>query len=189
MKQAATASQTVGPYFDIGLTKYSVPDLAGPGIEGERVTIQGRVLDGDSKPVNDALIELWQANASGRYAHPEDAQDKRLQQGFKGFGRAGTDDSGAFRFTTIKPGRVPGPHGGLQAPHIVVAVFMRGLLKHLVSRIYFPDEANNAEDPILRLVEPERRATLIATKVPGRDGLLEWNVICSGQNETVFFDY
>ena len=94
MKQAATASQTVGPYFDIGLTKYSVPDLAGRGIEGERVTIQGRVLDGDSKPVNDALIELWQANASGKYAHPEDAQDKPLQQGFKGFGRAGTDDNG-----------------------------------------------------------------------------------------------
>ena len=189
MKQSATASQTVGPYFDIGLTKYSVPDLARPGIGGERVTIQGRVLDGDGNPINDALIELWQANAGGKYDHPEDAQDKPLQQGFKGFGRAGTDANGAFRFTTIKPGRVPGPHGGLQAPHIVAAVFMRGLLKHLVSRIYFPDEPGNAEDPVLRLVEPERRSTLIAANAPGCEDVLQWNVICSGANETVFFDY
>lgn len=189
MKRPATASQTVGPYFDIGLTKYNVPDLAGPGTEGERITIQGRVLDADGNPVNDALIELWQANAGGRYAHPEDTQNKPLQQGFKGFGRAGTDDGGAFRFSTIRPGRVPGPHGGLQAPHIVVAVFMRGLLKHLVSRIYFPDEPSNAEDPVLRLVEAERRPTLIAANVPGSKGVFEWNVVCAGANETVFFDY
>lgn len=189
MKRPATASQTVGPYFDIGLTKYSVSDLASPEVEGKRITLQGRVLDGDGRPIDDALIELWQANAEGKYAHPEDTQNKPLTQGFKGFGRVGTDDDGGFRFTTIKPGRVPGPTGTLQAPHIVVAVFMRGLLKHLVSRIYFPDEPGNAEDPILQLVEPGRRATLIATSVPGRNGVLEWNVICSGANETVFFDY
>lgn len=189
LKQPVTASQTVGPFFDIGLAKYSVADLARPEIEGQRVTIQGRVLDGDGHPVNDALIELWQANANGKYAHPEDTQDKPLQQGFKGFGRVGTDDRGGFRFTTIKPGRVPGPSGTLQAPHIAVAVFMRGLLKHLVTRIYFPDDPANAEDPILRLVEPKRRATLIAASLPGSNRVFEWNVICSGANETVFFDY
>ena len=189
MKLQATASQTVGPFFDIGLTKYSVPNLAGQAVEGQRVTIQGRVLDGDGSPVNDALIEVWQANAHGRYSHPEDTQDKPLQRGFKGFGRVATGGDGAFQFTTIKPGAVPGPHGSLQAPHIVVAVFMRGLLKHVVSRIYFPNDPRNAEDPVLRLVEPERRLTLVATKVPGNEGVLEWNVICSGQNETVFFDY
>ena len=189
MKQPATASQTVGPFFDIGLTKYSVSDLARPEVEGQRLTVQGRVLDGDGQPINDALIELWQANAHGKYAHPEDTQDKPLEQDFKGFGRIATDDRGGFRFNTIKPGRVPDPSGTLQAPHIAVAVFMRGLLKHLVTRIYFPDEPANAEDPILRLVEPDRRATLIATNVPGRDHELEWNVICSGANETAFFDY
>ena len=115
---------------------------------GEQIAIQGRVLDGDGKPVNDALVEIWQANAHGKYAHPEDKQGKPLEAGFKGFGRSATDENGAFRFKTIKPGRVPGPGGALQAPHIAVTVFMRGLLKHLVSRIYFPDEPANADDPV-----------------------------------------
>jgi protocatechuate 3,4-dioxygenase, alpha subunit len=189
MTLPATASQTVGPFFHIGLTKLSVSDLAAPEVGGKRVTIQGRVLDGDGNPISDALIELWQANQHGKYEHPEDAQAKPLQRGFKGFGRIATNGAGEFRFATIKPGRVPGPAGTLQAPHIVVAVFMRGLLKHLVSRIYFPDEPANTDDPILLLVEPERRATLIATNAPGREGALEWNVVCSGENETVFFDY
>ncbi|MEO8164876.1 MAG: protocatechuate 3,4-dioxygenase subunit alpha, partial [Betaproteobacteria bacterium] len=125
-------------------------------------------------------------NAQGKYAHPDDAQEKALTPGFRGFGRVPTDEHGAFRFTTIKPGSVPGPHGLPQAPHLAVAVFMRGLLIHLVTRLYFPGEAENADDPILKLVPAERRQTLIATK--SGDGL-EWNVILQGKHETVFFDY
>ncbi len=184
----ATASQTVGPFFHVGLGWLTIEKLAGPGVSGERVTIEGRVLDGDGKPVPDAMIEIWQANAHGKYAHLEDNQDKPREPGFKGFGRVATDDDGAFRFTTIKPGRVPGPAGQLQAPHIVVSVFMRGLLKHLVTRLYFPDEPSNADDPILNRIEPTRRATLIAKKVGGRDGVVVWNVILQGDGETVFFD-
>lgn len=187
MSLQATASQTVGPYFSIGLTKLNNDNLAGPEVTGQRVTIQGRVLDGDGKPVNDAMIEIWQANAHGKYAHPEDTQDKPLEPGFKGFGRVPTDDNGAFRFTTIKPGRVPGPGGATQAPHLVVGVFMRGLLKRLVTRIYFPDEPGNADDPILKLVPAERRQTVIARK-SATAGVLEWNIIVQGKEETVFFD-
>jgi len=188
MKLVPTGSQTVGPFFHIGLTRMLIPEVAPPGAEGQRITIQGRVLDADQKPIPDALIETWQANLHGKYAHPEDLQDKPLQKGFLGFGRVATDDEGGFSLHTIKPGRVPGPGGALQAPHIEVAVFMRGLLKSLVTRIYFPDEPANAEDHVLGLVEPGRRETLLARSVAGRDGVLEWNVVCSGDNETVFFD-
>ncbi|MBI4413896.1 MAG: protocatechuate 3,4-dioxygenase subunit alpha [candidate division NC10 bacterium] len=184
----ATASQTVGPFFQLILDWLTLDTLAGPGVSGERVTIEGRVLDGDGEPVQDAMIEIWQANAHGRYAHPEDRPDTPREPGFNGFGRVGTGEDGAFRFSTIKPGRVPGPAGRLQAPHLVVSVFMRGLLKRLVTRLYFPDEPSNADDPILNLVEPTRRATLIARRVTGRDGVLEWNVILQGEGETVFFD-
>jgi protocatechuate 3,4-dioxygenase, alpha subunit len=186
MSLRATTSQTVGPYLHIGLTWLNVDNLAGPGVTGERVTIEGRVLDGDEMPVTDGMIETWQANAHGKYAHPDDTQEKPLESGFTGFGRVPTDEKGAFRLTTIKPGRVPGPDGSLQAPHLVITVFMRGLLKHLVTRMYFPDEPSNADDPILRLVEPTRRATLLARKVA--DGVLEWNVVLQGDGETVFFD-
>lgn len=186
MSLPATASQTVGPFFHIGLEKLSIADLAKAAASGEKVSIQGRVLDGDGKPVNDALIEIWQADAQGKYAPADDVPDKPLVTGFKGFGRVATGDNGEFRFVTIKPGRVPGQRGALQAPHLVVAVFMRGLLKHLVTRMYFPGEAGNDEDVVLALVPKERRATLVAK--PVGDGALEWNVILQGQDETVFFD-
>jgi protocatechuate 3,4-dioxygenase alpha subunit len=189
MKLVATGNQTVGPFFHIGLTQMLIPSVAGPEVEGARVTIRGRVLDADQQPIPDALVETWQANAHGKYAHPEDTQEKPLQKGFVGLGRVATDDEGTFSLTTIKPGRVPGPGGVLQAPHLNVAVLMRGLLRHLVTRLYFPDEPNNEEDPILRLVEPGRRATLIAKSTPGRPGNLEWTVVTGGENETVFFDY
>src|SRR5436190_8959483 len=133
--------------------------------------------------------EIWQANSVGKYAHPEDTQKKGLERGFRGFGRVPTDARGAFRFSTIKPGRVPGPGGKLQAPHLVVSVFMRGLLKHLATRIYFPDDAANTKDPILGLVPAARRNTLVAKRIAGRKGLLEWNVILQGRGETVFFDF
>lgn len=188
MSLQATTSQTVGPYFSIGLTRLKTVDLAGPGISGERITIEGRVLDGDRKPVSDAMIEIWQANSHGKYAHPEDDQKKPLEPGFQGFGRIPVDENGRFSFTTIKPGAVPGPNGNPQAPHIAVSVFMRGLLRRLVTRIYFPDEPANAGEFVLNLVAPERRATLIAKKSVKQIGTLEWNVILQGPDETVFFD-
>jgi protocatechuate 3,4-dioxygenase alpha subunit len=183
----ASGHQTVGPYLHIGLEWLTTRDIAGKGIKGERVAIAGRLIDGDGNGVNDGLIEIWQANAEGKYAHPEDTQKKPIEKGWRGFGRIPTDANGGFRFTTIKPGRVPGPGATLQAPHLVVAVFMRGMLKHLATRIYFPDEAAaNAEDPILKLVPAARRATLI----PQKNGkALEWDIVLQGKNETVFFDF
>jgi protocatechuate 3,4-dioxygenase, alpha subunit len=190
MTLRATTSQTVGPFFSIGMERLNCAELAGPGVEGERVTIEGRVLDADGVGVPDAIIELWQANSHGKYVHPEDLQDKPVEAGFQGYGRIPTDEDGKFRFTTIKPGAVPGPgpDGKLQAPHIAVSVFMRGLMRRVVTRIYFPDEAGNAEDFALGLVEARRRGTLIARRVPGVEGLLRWDVIMQGAGETVFFD-
>lgn len=187
MSLHASTSQTIGPFLRIGLEWMVIEDLALPGVAGQSVRIEGRVLDGDGKPVNDAAVEIWQANSHGKYASPEDPQDKPLDPGFRGYGRSLTDDAGAFRFRTIKPGRVPGPEGKLQAPHLCVTLFMRGLLKQLVTRIYFPDEPSNADDPVLNLVPAQRRSTLIAKKA-GED-MLEWNVILQGKNETVFFDF
>lgn len=188
MSLQATTSQTVGPYFKIGLRWLNRDNLVGEGVSGERVTMQGRVFDGDGVPVPDAILEIWQANAHGRYAHPEDTQDKPLEPGFKGYGRVAVSDEGLFRFATIKPGPVPGPDGNEQAPHLVVSVFMRGVLRRLVTRIYFPDEPRNAADVILNLVEPARRSTLVAKKTAGGPGTLEWNVVLQGPDETVFFD-
>jgi protocatechuate 3,4-dioxygenase, alpha subunit len=183
----ASGSQTVGPYLHIGLTWLNKDRIAGPGVKGERVVIQGRVLDGEGVGVNDALVEIWQANAAGKYAHPEDRQKKALAKGFRGFGRIPTDAKGRFRFSTIKPGRVPGPDGKLQAPHLSVTVFMRGMLKHLSTRIYFPDESANAQDALLKLVPAARRGTLVARRKA--KGLLEWDVVLQGRDETVFFDF
>ena len=182
MSAGITPSQTVGPFFHIGTADLVRAEIAGPDVAGERVTLAGRVLDGNGAPVDDALVEVWQADAEGRY--PVEGAGP----GFQGFGRVATDDNGAFRFTSIKPGRVPGPGGQLQAPHLAVAVFMRGLLRHLVTRVYFPDDPANADDPVLQSVPAERRATLVA-RTGGGAGALEWNVILQGQDETVFFDY
>jgi protocatechuate 3,4-dioxygenase, alpha subunit len=183
----ATTSQTVGPFFTIGLSRLSNVDLSGPAVSGEKITIAGRVLDGDGKPVPDALLEIWQANSHGKYTHPEDNQNKPLDDGFQGYGRIGVDENGGFLFTTVKPGPVPGPDGKMQASHIAVSVFARGLLLRLVTRIYFPEEAANSDDYVLNLVEPGRRGTLIARKTAVQ-GALEWNVILQGADETVFFD-
>lgn len=188
MSLHTTASQTVGPFFRIGLEPMYIPVIAGPEVPGEHVTIRGRVLDGDGNPVPDAVIETWQADAEGRYATAEDAHDAGRSR-FLGFGRAPTDEQGVFSLTTIKPGRVPGPDGGSrQAPHLVVLVFMRGLLRHLVTRMYFPCETANDDDPVLRLVPPERRQTLIAQPSPEESGVLLWDIHLHGDDETVFFD-
>ena len=184
-----TPSQTVGPYLHIGLDWLIATELAGPdvsGISGERIVIQGRLLDADGTPVPDGMIEIWQANAHGRYAHPEDQRDLPLEKNFHGFGRTPTDANGGFRFSTIKPGRVPAANGQMQAPHIMVSVFARGLLKQLVTRIYFSGD-DHANDPVMALVPASRRASLIAQ--PGNQDVLEWNIVLGGgANETVFFD-
>jgi protocatechuate 3,4-dioxygenase alpha subunit len=184
----ATTSQTVGPFFDIGLQRFGCADLTGPGVSGERIEIEGRVLDGDGIPVPDAVLEIWQANADGKYAHPEDTQAKPIEPAFRGYGRIATDEQGRFRIVTIKPGPVPGPKGSMQAPHIAVSVFMRGLLKRLVTRIYFPDDVRHANDPVLALVDPQRRPTLIAKTTAADASSLHWDVILQGPDETVFFD-
>ncbi len=187
MSLLLTAAQTVGPFVSIGFEKASVPDVAPAGVAGERVVITGKIVDGDGLPVTDAVIETWQANSYGKYAHPDDAQEKLLEENFKGFGRVLTDAQGGFRLTTVKPGTVAGPDGKEQAPHITVVIFMRGLLKQLMTRIYFADEAANASDAVLSRVPMARRATLMAAK--SADGSLQWNVHLQGPNETVFFDY
>lgn len=188
MSLPATTSQTVGPFFSIGLKSLYVDNLVGEGVAGQKIEIVGRVLDAEGQAIPDAILELWQANAHGKYIHPDDTQEKPTESGFSGFGRIPTAEDGTFRFITIKPGQVPGPDGKLQAPHIVVSVFMRGLLRRLVTRIYFPDEPSNRDDFALNLVEPARRNTLIARKSATGDKQFEWNIAMQGPDETVFFD-
>jgi protocatechuate 3,4-dioxygenase alpha subunit len=183
----ATPSQTVGPFFHYALPFEGGDALTNEATLGERIIIEGRVIDGEGQPVSDALIEIWQANSQGRYHHPEDTQERQLDPNFDGFGRASTDEKGRFRFQTIKPGSVPGPDDTVQAPHISVSVFGRGLLKRLATRIYFSDEPGNEADPILALVPLQRRATLIASRED--DGpVYRFHIILQGDNETVFFD-
>ena len=189
MSLQSTASQTVGPFFWICFSTATCEDLAPEGVAGKRIVIRGRVLDGNRKIVPDAVIEIWQANAEGKYAHPDDKQDKPTDPRFKGYGRSLTDDAGNFCFKTIRPGRVPGLNGTLQAPHIAITVFARGLLKQLVTRMYFPNEPSNAADTILNLVPEQRRSTLIARRVPDAENIFEWNIVLQGEGETVFFDF
>ncbi len=188
MKLTPTASQTVGPYFHIGLSAMSIPVVAGPAARGARVTIGGRIFDSEGRPIPDALLETWQADAAGVYARREDVGIDPRPTRFLGIGRVATGDDGAFSLTTIKPGRVPCTGNVFQAPHLAVCIFMRGMLRHLVTRIYFPDEASNGEDPVLQSVDPERRATLIANAISQNAASLEWDIHCGGLHETVFFD-
>jgi protocatechuate 3,4-dioxygenase alpha subunit len=183
---ALTPSQTIGPFLHIELPYEAEEKLVEPNHPGA-IRLIGTLTDGEGDAVDDALIEIWQANADGRYAHPEDArEDIPLEEGFTGFGRCATDAEGRFEFLTVKPGRVPGPDGVLQAPHIDVSVFARGLLNRLVTRIYFPDEAEaNAEDPVLSLVEDDaRRQTLVARE---DGGALRFDIRLQGEGETAFF--
>ena len=189
MSPLQTPSQTVGPFFKPALIRSGQESLVTPGSRGERITIEGCVLDGDAAGVSDAMIEIWQANADGRYDHPDDSQEKLRDPYFHGFGRAATDERGRYRFYTIKPGSVPGPGIVLQAPHINVSIFARGLLKRLVTRIYFPGEPLNAADLVLNAVAPERRSTLVARLDNAeQQRVLRFDIVLQGENETVFFD-
>lgn len=191
-----TPSQTVGPYFAYGLTprgKYDWKDTFGSDLvsadaSGDRIRIEGQVLDGDGVPINDCMLEIWQADAQGRYASPADPR-ARPNAAFHGFGRAQTDGDGRYAFDTIKPGPVPGLNDKMQAPHIVVAVYARDMLRQSYTRIYFADEAANNEDAILALVPAERRSTLIAQKSM-RDGrtVYSFDIRMQGDAETVFFE-
>lgn len=186
MRLRPTASQTVGPFFVIGLPDEARAHLVSPD-DPDAVRLGGVVLDGAGEPVVDALIEIWQPNRAGRYAHPEDAREEiPLEEGFDGFGRCATDAEGRYEFVTVKPGPVPAADGGLQAPHIDVSVFARGLLKRLTTRVYFPDEtAANEADPALSSIEdPAERSTLVARP---EDGRLRFDIHLQGDRQTAFF--
>ena len=187
MKQ--TPSQTVGPFYSIGLTDREMNTLVSDSTPGQRVRIEGQVIDGDGKPVPDAMIEIWHANAYGRYNHPEDKQEKPLDGSFTGWGRSGTDPNGFYFFETIKPGPVPASEASVQAPHINVTVFARGMLVHAFTRIYFSDERANAQDPVLNSIENSRRQTLLADRREGSGKTIyRFDIRLQGENETVFFD-
>ena len=183
-----TVSQTVGPFFHLGLAWLFSDQVVEAGTPGRHITIGGRILDGDGVPVPDALLEIWQADANGRYPQPHVQGEARPTPGFKGYARIPTDDAGAFRFRTVQPGRVPAPDGGMQAPHISVQIFMRGLLRPLLTRTYFADEPANRGDLVLDRVPESRRGTLLAIPRPGQIDAFEWNVVLQGPDETVFFD-
>ncbi|MGX7731362.1 protocatechuate 3,4-dioxygenase subunit alpha [Rhodococcus sp. 2H158] len=210
-RRPETPSQTGGPYVHIGLAPqqagFDIFDnnfgnvLTAPETKGEHITLEGRVFDGTGTPVRDVLIEIWQANAAGRYAHPGDTQDghtqdREIDPTFRGWGRTGGDfDTGVYTFETVKPGPVPANDGGIQAPHILMVLFARGINIGLHTRVYFDDEADaNAADPVLNGIEWEvRRDTLIA-KRSERDGQVVYTFDVRLQDtpeggiETVFFD-
>jgi protocatechuate 3,4-dioxygenase, alpha subunit len=189
MKLVPTASQTAGPFLHLGLTdKGSVGRVAGESAEGERVRITLSVRDGDGVPVADAAIEVWQADAQGRYRHPDDLQPADCDPAWRGFGRLALDQQGSCVFESIKPGRVSGQGGTLQAPHLNVSIFARGLLKQLVTRIYFAGDRANVEDPIIALVPEPRRETLMAQRDKSHPGGWCLEIRLCGDNETVFFD-
>jgi protocatechuate 3,4-dioxygenase, alpha subunit len=181
-----TPSQTVGPYFHIGIDGFIGNELVAPGRPGA-VRLFGTVRDGEGVPVIDAMIEIWQANSAGRYAHPEDVREEiPLEEGFDGSGRTCTDADGRYEFVSVKPGPVPGLGGTMQAPHVDVSVFARGLLKRLVTRVYFPDEteANDADPLLSSIADPEARASLVAVE---EDGGLRFDINLQGDRETTFF--
>jgi protocatechuate 3,4-dioxygenase alpha subunit len=183
MKQSA--SQTVGPFFRIGLI-YGEPqnNLVDERTSGEQIVLTGVVYDGDGEPIPDAAIEIWQPDANGIFNHPLDPLHEQADPKFRGFGRAETRNAGKYEFKTVKPGIRDG-----QAPYINAYIFERGLLIHAMTRIYFSDEQTNTDDPVLNSIEPERRHTLIATREQS-DGppVYRFDIHMQGEDETVFFN-
>lgn len=186
-----TPSQTIGPFYHHALLWADGPEVVAPGTPGA-IRIHGRILDGAGAPVADGLVETWQADSDGGFDHPDDPRGTpggtaggTAGGGFRGFGRCPTDETGSWSITTLKPGREPGADGRLQAPHVDVSLYARGLLNRLVTRIYFSDEADaNAEDALLTGVEPDRRATLVATR---EDDGYRFDIVLQGERSTVFF--
>ena len=182
-----TPSQTVGPYFGIMLKGRHACRQLSDATTGPRIIVEGRLVDGGGNAIPDALVETWQADARGRYAHPDDSASAEADRNFNGYGWAHTGADGEYRFETVKPGRVAAPDGGRQAPHILVSVMARGILTRFITRLYFEDEtAANAEDAILALVPEQRRATLIARRRD--DDRYTFTIVIQGSGETVFFD-
>jgi protocatechuate 3,4-dioxygenase alpha subunit len=194
MDTVPTPSQTVGPFFHVNLTtpENCVRIIAGPQAKGERIWLRCRVLDGAGEPVPDAMIEIWQADADGRY-YSADGHDSAVlgsedDPAWRGFGRMATDEDGNCEFETIKPGRAPGSGGISQAPHVEVAIFARGMLKQLFTRIYFAADPANREDAVLQLVPEDRRETLMAQRDSAHTGKWRIDIHLQGDLETVFFD-
>jgi protocatechuate 3,4-dioxygenase, alpha subunit len=188
MSPETTPSQTIGPFFHDALLESNYSELVSPD-HPEAIEIRGTVYDGAGQPVPDAMVEIWQADGAGRYDHSaDDRDDLSLDEDFSGFGRSGTDEGGEFSFLTVKPGPVPGPDGQLQAPHVMVSIFARGLLKRLVTRIYFPDEEEaNAVDTVLSSIEDnELRRTLLARN---EGDSLRFDINLQGENQTAFFEF
>jgi protocatechuate 3,4-dioxygenase alpha subunit len=188
-----TPTQTVGPFFSPALLRDPWNVMTTDETAGQRIRVEGRVIDGASALVPDAMIEIWQANAHGRFNHPRDTRDLPLDPEFSGFGRSGTDDAGVYWFETIKPGPVPfagDQEGGqLQAPHLSLTIHARGMLNHAQTRLYFEDEPANDTDPILALVPADRRATLIARRSVEEDGIVyRLDIVLQGLGETVFLN-
>jgi len=182
-----TPAQTVGPFLSIGLLWDDGPYVV-PAEQLGAIEISGYLYDGHGAPVQDGLIETWQADVDGRFTHPDDPRGAAdpSPAGFRGFGRCGTDAFGRWHITTVKPGALPLPDGGTEAPHLDISVFARGLLERVVTRLYFPDEARvNETDPVLSAIDPARRASLVA--VPAGSGL-RFDIHLQGADETVFFD-
>jgi protocatechuate 3,4-dioxygenase, alpha subunit len=181
-----TPAQTAGPFLTIGLVDGPITNRLVDESDPRAIRISGLLLDGAGDPVIDGLVEIWQANAAGRYAHPaDDREEVPLEGGFWGFGRSTTVDGGRFEFVTVRPGRVPWVDGRLQAPHLLVGVFARGLLKRVATRMYFPDdEAAIAEDPVLLALEPEEREMLVAR---AEDDMLCFDIVLQGAGQTTFF--
>ena len=191
MKLVPTASQTIGPFFREALERPAWSDLTRDGVGGEAVRIEGVVLEGGGAPVPDALLEIWQADEHGRYAHPDDLGPVHGDRLFRGFGRACTDPEGYYWFRTVVPGAIPASSSGLaQAPHINVSIFARGLLKRLVTRIYFADHAaENARDPLLSsIADGTVRNSMIAarTEHPGGLPVYRFDIVLQGAGETAF---
>ena len=182
-------SQTVGPFYHFGLTENAALGcLTRPEAKGEHIALRVRLWDGDGAPVPDGMIELWQADASGKYDHPADAQERAPDAAFRGFGRLATDPDGFCTFETVRPGRVPDGRGGCQASHINISVFARGLNARLCTRAYFEGDTALAEDPVLALVPEARRHTLLARRNPANAGQWDFEIHLQGEQETVFFE-
>ena len=184
-----TPSQTVGPYFRIGMVDGGENILVKEGTVGERIYVEGRLLDGDGQPINDGCVEIWQADSNGIYNHSADPRCEQADPNFVGFGRCGTDDDGVFSFKTIRPGVVPFDDEQDQAPHLLVRVMMRGMLLHATTRLYFSDAIANESDPVLNTLDSDKRQRLVAQR-DDTEGtpIFRYDIHMQGDQAMIFFE-